>query len=178
MYAAGHSEPSLNIPFLMTRELFLLKWGITAEQTDAYIALDAEARRAYLDDELSQLPLSAVEFVNAPRLISELEWFATPPDLCQAMLTLKGQAEAAERSPIFDILSTNPGMQVDPETWPFVGYKGGSEPGLLNLTWLLKRQDERWFFLTFGLSDTEDVFGPFPALGLAHAAFAFLAEHP
>jgi beta-lactamase class A len=33
--AAGHSDPALNFPFLMTRELFLLKWRITAEQTDA-----------------------------------------------------------------------------------------------------------------------------------------------
>ena len=94
------------------------------------------------------------------------------------MLALKGQAEAADDPTVMEILSANPGIGVDPAVWPFVGYKGGSEFGVLNLTWLLQRADGRWFFLALGLNDTGAVFSHFPARGLAHAALEFLADHP
>jgi hypothetical protein len=175
---AGHSDPGANVPLLTTRELFLLKWGMPEAQTDAFLAMEPEDRRAYLDLEVSQLSLDAIQVTPTPRLIDALEWFATPPDLCRVMLTLRGQAEQAGESTLLDILSANPGADVSPEVWPFVGYKGGSEFGVLNLTWLLQRRDGRWFFLVLGLNDTEDVFSTFPAQVLAHAAFSFLAEHP
>ncbi len=39
---------------------------------------------------------------------------------------------------MLDTLAVNPGMPVDKARWPYVGFKGGSEPGVLQLTWLLR----------------------------------------
>lgn len=37
-----------------------------------------------------------------------------------------------------DILTVNPGLNVDAKRWPFIGFKGGSESGVNNLTFLLE----------------------------------------
>ncbi len=49
----------------------------------------------------------------------------------------------------------NPGVQLDPATFSYVGYKGGSEPGVLTLGWLLRRaSDNAWVVVTLGFADT------------------------
>jgi hypothetical protein len=39
--------------------------------------------------------------------------------------------------------------------WKSVAFKGGSEPGVLNLTWLLERDDGAFFAVSIGWNDTE-----------------------
>jgi hypothetical protein len=39
--------------------------------------------------------------------------------------------------------------------WPYVGFKGGSEPGVLNMTYLLRRDDDKWFVVTLGFNAAE-----------------------
>jgi hypothetical protein len=51
-------------------------------------------------------------------------------------------------SQVQDVLAVNPQMDVDKSTWKYVGFKGGSEPGVLAGAWLLERADGRWFVVS------------------------------
>ncbi|HWV38789.1 MAG TPA: serine hydrolase [Vulgatibacter sp.] len=179
MARTGHAAPQQNRPFLSTRELFLLKLGDEAGR-EAFLAADEAGRRALLA-ELASAPLPSVSAAASwkkPRAIDTLEWFASPADLCGAMVALK-EAGSAEGSPIFGILGQNPGVRYDPERWAYVGFKGGSEPGVMNLTFLLRRKaDDAWFFLTVGANDTEQGIDGEVLVAIAEGALVLLGELP
>ena len=160
----GHHDPSELAPFLATTELFALKLLQTPEQRQAYLTMSTEERRRYLDEDLpwdNTAGLFAAMMWTAPRDI-ELEWYASATDLCNVMVHLQEQSTTAAGAAVSTVLSINPGFPLDPQIWPFVGYKGGSEPGVFNFTWLLRRADDRWFVFSAGLNDPEEVldFGP------------------
>ena len=37
--------------------------------------------------------------------------------------------------------------------WSYAGFKGGSEPGVLNITWLLRDRADAWHVLTLSQND-------------------------
>ncbi len=46
-------------------------------------------------------------------------------------------------------LAINPALpEEDAENWNFVGYKGGSETGVINMTYLLQSKKGDWFVVT------------------------------
>jgi len=147
MRSTKHTNPRLNVPFISTRELFLFKLGMPADELDGYRKLDEKKRRAFLDTQLAGKVPDITHAANwqKPRRIDELEWFATSEDLCRAMGTLWQRAQKPKGKDLLDVLAKNPGVPIDTARWPYVGYKGGSEPGVLNLTWLLQRSDKKWF---------------------------------
>jgi hypothetical protein len=55
------------------------------------------------------------------------------------------------------ILRKNPGIPHDPKVWKSVGFKGGSEPGVMTLTLLLERTDGRWFVLSAGWTNETEL---------------------
>ena len=178
---ARHAKPALNVPFLGTRELFLLKLQTPAPDVDAYLKLPAAKRRAWLDGAQGKraLDLTAAVSANswiAPRRIDTLEWFASGDDLCNVMATLGARGKT--QPPVLEILSRNPGLPVDAAAFPYVGYKGGSEPGVINLTWLLKRKDDRWFVVTLGVNDTKKAVGEDLATSFALGVIELLAKEP
>jgi hypothetical protein len=62
--------------------------------------------------------------------------------------------EADRRAaPARAILAINPGVELDRKAWTYVGYKGGGEPGVLNMTWLLGRRDGAWFAVSASWND-------------------------
>jgi beta-lactamase class A len=157
MTPMGNQDPSRSFPFLKTKEMFQLKLAASEELRNRYISADVPARRALLESEVESLEIDLTKAAawTTPREIDTLEWFASPNDLVNAMVYLKAQSDqkAAGFGPVADILSINPGVPFDAETWPYIGYKGGSEPGVLTLTWLLRRNDDRWFVTTGSLND-------------------------
>jgi hypothetical protein len=58
-----------------------------------------------------------------------------------------------------EILAINSGItKPTAANWRYVGYKGGSEPGVLNMTLLLQSQAGAWYVLSASTNDTaEDV---------------------
>jgi hypothetical protein len=54
------------------------------------------------------------------------------------------------------VLGINRGIEIDSITWPVVGYKGGSEPGVLNMTYFLQRKDGRRFALSASWMRTDN----------------------
>lgn len=141
----GMREPSRNVPFLTTREMFLLKYRRSAELGRRYVTLDTAGRRALLDGVVRQTSLDTLDLSDAPILVHDVEWFATTADVTRALDHLRRRAEAPALGPLLGVLGINPGVDVNREKWTYVGYKGGSEPGVLNLSQLLQRKDGRWF---------------------------------
>ena len=155
MAAMGLADPSRNIPFFTTRDMFVLKATKNAALRRQYLTADAAGRRALLDGPVAASPIASTDLADwtTPRDIDTLEWFASTGDLCSAMAALHQMAGKPGLSQIQDILTISPAMDVDPSIWTYVGYKGGSEPGVLQMTWLLRRADNRWFAVSLTLDD-------------------------
>lgn len=173
----GHSKPVLNQPFLSTREMSIIK----ARQLRQFMELDAAGKRRMLGAEIADMDLPALDPVaepwSDPRYIQEVEWFASANDLARAMAKLKDLSGRLGLEPLRKILSINPGAPFDKYAWTYIGYKGGSEPGVLNMTWLLGRLDERWFVLTATLNSTEGPVQVSQLLWLMLSAGALLVMH-
>jgi hypothetical protein len=134
------------------------------------------AERRRLLPRIDAIPLSIKRLVwTKPRSIYALEWFASPSDLGRALAALDRLASRPGLAPIRSILAANPGMKVDRSTWRYVGYKGGSEFGVLTLAWYLKRADGRVYVLAIELSDAARDIDSFAATSAAGAATNLLA---
>lgn len=177
--AGGHHDPSALTPFLLTADLFVLKILTTPTDLAEYMAADEPTQRALLEELELDWPTAALgaSFWSGPRHL-ELEWLASGHDLCNVMAHLHelGRTEAGD--PVGGILSANPGTRFDRDTWTWVGYKGGSEPGVLNFTWLLERADGRLFVLTVTFNDTEHDIDLEAAIGIIQDAPYLLADVP
>ena len=156
----GIEDPSRNQPFLSTKELFQIK--LDPKLRARYLAADVDERRSILS-ELESVPLVPLEELttdwSAPIEIEALEWFATPDDICRVLARLSLDTEARA------VLELDPGpLPPDPERWARVGFKGGSEPGVLAAGYLLVDTEGRTFTLTTAVWNTERVLDEF-ALG-------------
>jgi beta-lactamase class A len=137
--AAGMADPWLDVPFLTTRELFVLKLDDWPGLAGRYLRRDAAGRQALLTSTVDRVPLSALRTTpwTTPRDVSSLEWFASPTDICHLYGTLAAQARQPRLAPIGHALSINSGgLPLGPGQWRTVWFKGGSEPGVLTLNYL------------------------------------------
>ncbi len=137
--STGMTDPGRDVPFLTTRELFVLKLDDWPRLADRYLALDAAGRAALLSGTIDRVPLSSLNATlwTAPRDIDSLEWFATPLDVSHVYASLAALAAKPGLAPVASILQINDGgLRLDPGQWPSVWFKGGSEPGVLTLNYL------------------------------------------
>lgn len=106
-------------PFLTTRAFFQLK--LDPALAAAYRAADIDGRRAILE----RLRDAALPPISGPLppADAEIEWRLSAAALCKWMEAVSGLA----------LTGLNPGV-VDPAQWRRVAFKGGSEPGVFNLT--------------------------------------------
>jgi beta-lactamase class A len=144
----GMKDPSADIPFLGTLEIFRLK--ADAALRHEYLAADVAGRRALLD-KLSNQPKPTMEEFESlnPVAIDQIEWFASAADLCRVMGCFDKRNDPIVQS----ILAVNPGLQISPDQFSYIGYKGGSEPGVLNMTWLLRSRSGRHYALSATWND-------------------------
>lgn len=149
---AGHARPEALAPMLTTAQLFALKRS--GAQTAAAYAAATTAQREGM---LAALDLSAISsadpgevFGHGPVAIDMVEWFASPADLAGVMDDLR-RLDSAEA---FAILAINPAMdEATARGWQRVGYKGGSEDGVISMTWLLQDKDGAWSAVTGSWND-------------------------
>ncbi|WP_017750147.1 serine hydrolase [Scytonema hofmannii] len=123
-----------NRPFLTTREIFILKGFRNRDLLKRYQTSNESQRRAILKDIVNK-PLPDVnEFVGTNPVALDVEWFFTAEELCKLM------GQVAD----LPLMSINPGV-ANAENWQQVAYKGGSEPGVLNLTtWLQAKNGKNY----------------------------------
>jgi len=176
-----------NVPLLTTSDLFRLKFDPEPPNSDDYRALDEQGRRELLDsltdqewitsfDELSLTNADGIA-VSDPRDF-DIEWFATPTDICRTHQHLAELAQRPGLEPIADILSINPtaGMDFDPAVWSDLRYKGGSEPGLVSVAWWMQRTDSRTFVLAGGVANPRVAFSDVDGVAALQAGVALVED--
>lgn len=119
-----------NAPFLTTRELFTLKTGKNAPLRAEWLVGDAQTRRAILG-RISSEPLPAVADLS-PATTHAVEWFLSARELCALL----------DATADLDSVGINPGV-AERASWKSVAYKGGSEPGVINLSTRVVGHDGR-----------------------------------
>jgi Beta-lactamase enzyme family/ORF 12 gene product N-terminal len=178
--ASGHASPSQLTPFLSTREMFALKLLGSPAERNAYLAADVARKRQLLDTYGARDPkemMTRGSSFTMPIMIDSLEWFASPEDLCNVMVDLHERADAADTAPVGKILSINPGIPDEKQQYRYIGFKGGSEPGVLNMTFVLQRaRDGKWLFLTAGFGDTNAPIDEPKAIAAISTAREFLGR--
>jgi hypothetical protein len=147
----GVRAPERDRPFLSTREAFVLKFGDPASLA-RWKSADEAGRRALLPRlaEVDPAGLDPARLSGRPAQIAAVEWFASPADLVR---TLDWIRRAGDRTAL-DLLAINPGLGPDlAGNFAYFGFKGGSEPGVLNLSFLLKSRSGRWMAVSATWND-------------------------
>ncbi len=148
MADSRHSDPGANDPFLTTRQLFELKASnpeTLANWRGGEPIIQAAIEMAIADDRPNLDRITAA-FANGPKAL-DIEWFASPADLAKLFAYMRKTADPK----VFDIMAINPSATpAIKANWDYIGFKGGSEPGVLNLTWLLRDKAGRDHILTLG----------------------------
>ncbi|MEV0699533.1 serine hydrolase [Saccharopolyspora sp. NPDC050389] len=144
----SHRQPQANDPSLTTKAFFQLK--ADPARARRYLTLPRHERAAVVE-ELERLPLPDVrESWPHPRDIDQIEWFASPIDICHAYAGL----QRLDQPEIHHALSlSNEGLNLDISRFPTVWYKGGSEPGVLTLHYLVRTADARVLSTSLMVSD-------------------------
>lgn len=165
MKDSGHADPARNDPFLTTRELFVLK-ASDAPRIAGYRKSDTERRAAILKElgsESRTVEEVSAAFAAGPKAL-DLEWYASPADLAKLYAHMRRTADPKT----FEILAISPtASEAAVKNWRYVGYKGGSEPGVINLTWLLTDTAGRDWVLTLGWNNEAAAVEDTKLLGIA-----------
>lgn len=154
MGAVGVEAAARNRPFLSTLEAFAIKLA-PEEAYRAWLTADEAARRDLLTRVHSRVDpgdLDPAAFAGRPVRLP-VEWFASAADLARTMDWLR--REGGET--LLDILAIAPG--ISPAALgglDYVGFKGGSEAGVLNLTWLVRTGGGQWMVVTGSWNDMEN----------------------
>lgn len=145
--ASGHADPVSTLPLLTTAEAFALKMPAAADLRACYAAATPDARRALLRDAAARLTAASVDIgsvAESPVAIDSIEWFASPTDSIALLDRLRRTGGDA-----LPILAVNPGIApADAKRWRYLGYKGGSEPGVIAMNVLAQAQDGGWYALS------------------------------
>ncbi len=181
MKSAGGANLAADTPFLTTREMFVIKLVLKPDEQKAYLAASVAGKRKLLAAyDKRALAVTAAEvrgWAGAPRLIDRVEWFASPDDLCKEALALKAYIAKPATAAVAEVLSINPGIPDPTHDWKFIGFKGGSEPGVMTMNWIVERaRDGKWFFISVGFSDSQKPIDEARAAGAAGFARGFAAK--
>jgi len=161
-----------SVPVMTTREMFALKGD--AALTKTWAAGSVNERRALLVDnavKISTIKLDPTVFAGKPVAIDSVEWFASAAAMAGVLDRLRG-ADATTRA----VLAVNVG--VDPAIagrFEYVGFKGGGEPGVIALNYLVQAKGGRWYAATGNWHRADDGVNEVRFAGLMGRALALLA---
>lgn len=144
--------PPATRPLLTTAEAFALKMPANAELRARYAAAPAGERRRLLRDNAARLRADAVDVgavAAAPVAIDSIEWFATPGQMVGLLDGLRKRGGDA-----LPIMAVNPGIgRGDAARWRYLGYKGGSEPGVIAMNFLGQAKDGQYYAIAAAWND-------------------------
>lgn len=143
----GVADAAATLPLLTTMEAFQLKSPGNADLAAQWKPAGADGRRKLLAANRARLAATKIDpamFADKPVAL-DIEWFASPRDEATVLdwLRTKGGSEALA------ILSVNPGTP-DTGLFDYMGFKGGSEPGVIYTNWLVKTKKGNWYAVTGG----------------------------
>jgi beta-lactamase class A len=149
----GHRAPDKTLPFLSTVEAFALKSPANAELRARYLAASEAQQRKIIDSEQARLGFDQIDnqtFAGGPAHIGTLEWFAAPYDLAE----LLNHIRRTRNDRMLEIMAVNPGLPAATAAkWGYTGYKGGSEPGVISMSYLLHSKSGQWYAVTGSWND-------------------------
>jgi beta-lactamase class A len=150
MATLGVAAAARNRPLLSTLEMAALKTG-PATALNAWQQADEAGRRRMLADYAGADParIDLARFAGNPLHIDSVEWFASAGDMVRVMDWFRRQTDDTALA----ILAINPGVSQLRGELAYLGYKGGSEPGVLNLTWLVRNRAGAWHAVTGSWND-------------------------
>lgn len=154
-----------NIPFLTTREFFSLKGSQNSKLLQRYRKGNEKQRREILVELVNQ-PLPDVnEFIGTNPNALDVEWFYNAEELCELI------EEVAD----LPLMSINPGI-ANPKDWEKIAFKGGSEPGVINLTTWLKGKNGKQYCVIATWNDRNSPVDEGKFAGLYGGVISFLAN--
>lgn len=128
---------------LSTLEAFSLKMPRNEALRNRWIAGEVAERRQVLHE--LQPTLTTIDFnalAGPPLHIDTVEWPATMTEIVNVLdLLRRTRSQTA-----VDILGINSSLPVAARSrFDVIGYKGGSESGVIAMSWLLKTKSGQWF---------------------------------
>jgi beta-lactamase class A len=174
--AIGNSVAPRTLPFLNTVEAFALKAESNSDLRTAFLAADEAEQRRLLDSAADRLKLEVIEqsaFTGKPLYIDSIEWFASSRDLVRLLDHLRTIPSPKARA----IMAINSGVSADAAArWQYLGYKGGSESGVISMSFLLQSKAGRWYAVTGSWNDVSAPVDNIKFVGLMQRLVNLLAE--
>jgi beta-lactamase class A len=169
---AGHSRPTL--PVLNTLEAFALKMDGAADLRTAWRKSDSEARLSLLSRNPQRLGMGTIDdrqLAGRPRYIDEIEWFAAPGDMARLLDWMRLNADQDALA----ILAVNKGIaRGDATRFRYLGYKGGSEIGVVAMNFLVQSRDGGWYAVCGAWNNPAAAVDEARFLGLMNRALALI----
>ena len=142
----GHGAPDKTLPLLTTVEAFALK---SNPELRARFQKATEAQqRDLLEKEAAALKYEHVDLAqlgSGPVAVDSIEWFASPVDIANLLNTIRRTGN----QPALDLLAVNTGVApTSAARWKYLGYKGGSEPGVIAMSFLAQSQAGDWYAIS------------------------------
>jgi len=148
-----------NAPFLSTMDLFRLR-ALNEDSLNNYLSLSSTDKTNFLGDLKKKYDrnslIEALKDWDGPRDILKAEWFASTSDICSTVESLQKYSDIDPK--ILQILSISVPFvwTEDDPNFEYVGYKGGSEPGVLTMTFLLKTRNQKWACLSMAVNNEKE----------------------
>lgn len=141
---SGHRDAAAALPVLTTAEAFALKMPANTDLRARYAAASPADRRTLLREYAARLGVGSIDIgsiAETPVAIDQVEWFASPRDEIALLDWLRRHGGDA-----LPIMAMNPGIApADAKRWRYLGYKGGSEPGVIAMNFLIQARDSQWY---------------------------------
>jgi beta-lactamase class A len=142
----GHSAPDKTLPMLTTVEVFALKSNPLL-RTRFEKATEAQ-QRDLLKSEADTLRYNRINMAalgSGPVAIDSIEWFASPADIANLLNNIRRTGNQTA----LDVMAVNKGVSpVSAAKWQYLGYKGGSEPGVVSMSYLGQSKAGDWYVIS------------------------------
>lgn len=172
----GHADPARTLPILKTSELFALKMPANDALRLRWEKGNEADRTALLAENAERLKVANVNFArlsSAPSHIDTVEWFASPADMIAVLDRIRTDPQPQAR----EILAVNSGVDaLTAARFPYIGFKGGSENGVIALNYLVRDRRNRWFVVTGAWNNTKQAVNEANFSGLMLRALALVAR--
>jgi hypothetical protein len=149
-----------SVPVLTTLEAFSLKMPARAALRARWTSGGLSNRRQVINEiEPSVEALDRRALGGGPAFIETVEWPATMADIGRVLAAFRPEESvraAAPMQPQLAILAVNTALPPDLRArFAYVGYKGGSETGVIAMNWLLRTKSGEWITVGGAWNDSQ-----------------------
>ncbi|HEY6189867.1 MAG TPA: serine hydrolase [Pyrinomonadaceae bacterium] len=170
LHITGHSTPDLNVPFLSTIEKFRQDKAVEGRDIDQRASSHGEepgAASGESDVEVDRDMISVPERIQGN---GQAEWFASVIDLCHLVKWIRDNSALEPDQKVLKLLAINPGLANPSGKWQYIGFKGGADTGVMNMTYLLQSTNGSWYSLSGGWNCPNNMLDKNKFVGLINRA--------